>query len=200
MKGQQQHPPLLHTCREARLVGKGIYTKCLQNCCDPRSLCHETTCTQPRNIIFVNFDVDRFLYGAYEPHSRMACDYAQRPQKRELRYFNFKPKDLRRIQWLDVELYSQKSPKPITVAQRLKLFWELGVLKEYVLKLKRFDGMMEDSLNQELGDRSNVKYLQEYSKRYVLQKNPDLNFDIKVMFRFWVDKMDLAPCAPHAAS
>jgi hypothetical protein len=130
----------------------------------------------------------------------MACDYAQRPQKRELRYFNFKPKDLRRIQWLDVELYSQKSPKPITVAQRLKPFWELGVLKEYVLKLKRFDGMMEDSLNQELGDKSNVKYLQEYSKRYVLQKDPDLNFDIKVMFRFWVDKMDLAPCAPHAAS
>jgi hypothetical protein len=34
----------------------------------------------------------------------------------------------------------------------------------------------------------------------VLKKDPDLNFNVKIMFRFWVDKMDLAPAPPHAAS
>jgi hypothetical protein len=126
VKGQPQHPPLLHTCREARSVGKGIYTKYLQNCCDTRVSCDGTPCTRSKNIIYVNFDVDHFLYGAYEPHSGMACDYAPRTEKRELRDFNFRPTDLRRIQWLDVELYSQISPSPITVAKRLRPFWELG--------------------------------------------------------------------------
>jgi hypothetical protein len=181
VKGQQQHPPLLHTCREARSVGKGIYTKCLQNCCDTRFQCDESPCTRPRNIIYVNFDVDRFLYGSYEPHSGMACDYAQSSERRELRCFNFRPKDLQRIQWLDVELYSQLFPNPITVARSLRPFWELGVLKGYVLKLKRLNVMIDDSLNQELRDKSFANYLQEYSKIYVSQKEPDLNFDVKIL-------------------
>jgi hypothetical protein len=74
------------------------------------------------------------------------------------------------------------------------------VLKEYMLKLKRLDGMIEDSLKQELDDKSFVNAFQDYSKRYVLKKEHGLNFDIEIMFRFWVDKMDLAPAPPHAAS
>jgi hypothetical protein len=130
----------------------------------------------------------------------MACDYAPRTEKRELRDFNFRPEDLRRIQWLDVELYSQLSPSPITVAKRLRPFWELGVLNEYMLKLKRFESMIEDSLEEELYDKSFVRHFKEYSKMVVLKKDPDLNFNVKIMFRFWVDKMDLAPAPPHAAS
>jgi hypothetical protein len=86
------------------------------------------------------------------------------------------------------------------VARKLRPFWELGVLKEYVLKLKRYDGMIDDSLNQELGEKLFINYFREYSKRYVLQKEHGLNFDVKIMLRFWADKVDPAPAPPHAGS
>lgn len=60
--------------------------------------------------------------------------------------------------------------------------------------------MIEDSLEEELYDISFVRHFKEYSKMVVLKKDPDLNFNVKIMFRFWVDKMDLAPAPPHAAS
>jgi hypothetical protein len=190
IQGQQQHPGILQTCREARTEAERYYTKCLQK----RNYAGSGL---PRNIVYINFNVDRFHHGAYEIYAGASLDAGAGYRVRQLDDFNFKRSEILRIQRLDVELYRTYFPNGLTLARHLQPFWEHRGLEECTMKTKRYQDLQGESLGEELERNHCIEEFREIMKVHLEEQGKELNFQVKFVFRFWGNKIDLAPAPPR---
>ncbi|KAE9365508.1 hypothetical protein N431DRAFT_518844, partial [Stipitochalara longipes BDJ] len=187
---------MLHTSQEARREGLRYYQKCVQKCCDLRTHSQNTPCGKPRNIIYVNFEVDQFRYGVYDRFvtndGKLAFDWKMVPWGG----FNFKIRDMFRIKQLVIELYHSKYPDARRTFSHLKPLRDNLKLEECTFLLTRWNGphdlkaaFGEDSLRTAVYYSDMFKAFEQAFKKK--QRRKGLTFSLGVKMRSKAEWYDL---------
>ncbi|KAN0089563.1 hypothetical protein V8E51_019823 [Hyaloscypha variabilis] len=200
VEGQLQHPAMLHTSREARREGLRYYRKVLRKCCDLRTHSQNIPCGKPRDIIYVNFEVDLFRYGIYNRNpiedGKLAFDWKVVPWGG----LNFRIPDVVQIKRLEIELFSSKYPNAVDTFRSLKPLRDNVKFEECTFLLKRWNGphllktFSEDSFRTALYYSDMFKAFGQVFKEGQQRKGLDFAFNVRV--RSKEEWYDLPPCAP----
>jgi hypothetical protein len=189
---------MLHASREARREGMRYYRKCLQKCCDVRTHSQNVPCGKPRNIIYVNFKVDRFHYGIYDRYvvndGKMAFDW----KIVGWGGYNFQIKDMVRIKRLEIELYCSMFPHPLETFRNLKHLRDNVKFEECTFLVKRWNGLNEAGNASFEDSYRTADFYSCISNSFELtfkhyQEHKGLDFAVKVKLRSKGEWRDLPP-------
>jgi hypothetical protein len=100
--GQSKIPAVLHICKESRTEGLRFYTLCKESVVTAAVMEHAVN--QWTNHLYINFDVDHFLFQ-HPPDSPRGCN------------FNFKQEVLKKIKFVDAHLFQARGNRSVVISE-----------------------------------------------------------------------------------